>query len=166
MGDGLPLVVVQPGVIYGEGDHSPMRPLLDAYVRRRLPAVPRGAAYCWGYVDDTVDGHLRAMERGRAGESYVIAGPRHTLADALRIAEHVCGIPAPRLEVPAALLRAAAALTTLAGQDAEGLRVLAGVTYLASSAKAERELGFAARPLDEGLARVLPGLIADRDRRN
>ena len=159
MRSGLPLVIVQPGVIYGEGDHSPMRPVLDAYVRRRLPAVPGGSAYCWGYVDDTVDGHVRAMERGRAGESYVIAGPPHTLVEALRIAERVCGIPAPRLAVPPPLLRLAASMTAVLGQDAESLRVLAGVTYLASSAKAERELGWRARPLADGFARVLPTLL-------
>ena len=50
-------------------------------------------------------------------------------------------------------------MTALLGQDAEGLRVLAGVTYLASSAKAERELGWSARPLADGLARVLPTLL-------
>ena len=159
MRSGLPLVIVQPGVIYGEGDHSPMRPVLDAYVRRRLPAVPGGSAYCWGYVDDTVDGHIRAMERGRAGESYVIAGPPHTLVEALRIAERVCGIPAPRLVVPPAVLRLAASVTAVLGQDAEGLRVLAGLTYLASSAKAERELSWRARPLADGFARVLPTLL-------
>lgn len=48
----------------------------------------------------------------------------------------------------------------LLGQDAEGLRALAGVTYLASSAKAQRELGFTARPLADGLSLVLPSLIA------
>lgn len=159
MRSGLPLVIVQPGVIYGENDHSAMRPVFDAYVRRRLPVVPGGSAYCWGYVDDIVDGHLRAMDRGRAGESYVLAGPPHTLAEALRIAERVCGIPAPRFEVPPGLLRAGATLLTLLGQDAEGLRVLAGVTYLASSAKAQRELGLTARPLADGLA-LLPSLIA------
>ena len=159
MREGLPLVIVQPGVIYGENDHSPMRPVLDAYLRRRLPAIPGGTAYCWAYVEDTVDGHVRAMDRGRPGESYVIAGPPHTLGDALRVAERVCGIGAPRLEVPPALLRFAARVTALLGQDAEGLRVLAGVTYLASSAKAERELGWSARPLADGLARVLPTLL-------
>jgi len=37
----------------------------------------------------------------------------------------------------------------------EGLRVLAGVTYLGNSAKAERELGFTARPLEVGLPETL-----------
>jgi nucleoside-diphosphate-sugar epimerase len=37
----------------------------------------------------------------------------------------------------------------------ESLRVLAGTTYLGSSAKAERELGFHARPLEEGFAQTI-----------
>lgn len=149
---GLPLVIVQPGVVYGIGDHSPMRPLLDAYLRRRLPAVPARTAYCWGHVEDTAAGHRLAMEHGQVGESYIIAGPPHGLAEALRIAESVTGIAAPRLVVPPLVLRAA---SRLAGRRGEGLRVLAGVTYLGSSAKAERVLGFHARSLRDGFAEVL-----------
>src|SRR5256712_12476998 len=145
MRSGLPLVIVQPGVIWGGGDHSPMRPVLDAYVRRRLPAVRGGGAYCGGYVDDTVDGHIRAMERGRAGESYVIAGPPHTLAEALRIAERVCGIPAPRLAVPPLLLRLAAAGTAVRGQNTGSQRVLRRTLYPAARAKAGPERGWLAR---------------------
>ena len=37
----------------------------------------------------------------------------------------------------------------------EYLRVTAGTTYIATSAKAERELGFTVRPLDEGLRETL-----------
>ena len=38
---------------------------------------------------------------------------------------------------------------------AEGLRVTAGVTYLGDNAKARRELGYAPRPLADGLAETL-----------
>ena len=161
---GLPVVIVQPGVVYGPGDHSPMAGVLDRYRRRRLPAVPARTAYCWGHVDDTVDGHVRAMEKGRGGDSYILAGPPHTLAEALRIAESVSGIPAPRVQLPPALLRLAARASELVGGDGEGLRVAAGVTYLGSSAKAERELGFRARPLRDGFAELFAGGSASGDR--
>jgi nucleoside-diphosphate-sugar epimerase len=39
--------------------------------------------------------------------------------------------------------------------SAERLRVLSGVTYYGRSAKAQRELGFAARPLEDGLEDTL-----------
>ena len=154
---GLPLTIVQPGVVYGVGDHSPVRPIIDMYLRRRLPAVPASTAYCWGHVEDTAAAHVLAMEKGRSGETYIVAGPPHTLADALRIAEAVTGIPAPRLRIPRAVT---SLLRVVPGPANEGLRAL-GATYLGSNAKARSELGFDPRPLREGFAEVLPAHLAE-----
>src|SRR3989449_2994662 len=44
---GLPLVIVQPGVNYGPGDTSEIRPLIVRYLQRRLRALPKRTAYCW-----------------------------------------------------------------------------------------------------------------------
>jgi nucleoside-diphosphate-sugar epimerase len=154
---GLPAVIVQPGVVYGPGDTSPMHSTIVQYLRRRLPILPKQTGYCWGHVDDTVDGHVLAMQKGRPGESYITAGPPHTLSDAFAIAEEVTGIPAPRWHVsPSVMLRLAGLLQTLGRPDAaEVLRVGAGVTYWGTSEKARRELGFSARPLREGFAETL-----------
>jgi nucleoside-diphosphate-sugar epimerase/N-acetylglutamate synthase-like GNAT family acetyltransferase len=161
--DGLPLVIVQPGVVYGPGDPSAIGAMLRQYLQRTLPAVPKGTAYCWGHVDDTARGHVLAMERGRPGETYILAGPPHTLEEALELAEQITGVSAPRLRPSGRLLRAAAVLAGLVERvvhlpetySAETLRVAAGVTYLASSDKAKRELGFTVRPLEEGLRETL-----------
>jgi nucleoside-diphosphate-sugar epimerase len=158
--EGMPIVIVQPGLIYGPGDNGPMRPLWDLFQRRRLPFAPSGTAFCWGHVEDTARAHILAMERGRVGESYIIAGPRHTLVEAFIIASRITGIPAPRPMAPA-VLRAVAALADVFGVDAEGLRALGGTTYLGTSAKAEAELGFTARSLEEGLRETLPGEIGN-----
>ncbi|HEU5315462.1 MAG TPA: NAD-dependent epimerase/dehydratase family protein [Chloroflexota bacterium] len=165
MRGGLPLVIVQPGLVYGPGDTSSLRRTLHQYLRGRLPMVPKGTAYSWGHVEDTVRGHVLAMEKGRAGESYVICGPSHTLVEAFAQAEVVTGVPAPRIQAPAGVLRALSAamgaverVATLPLPEtfsAEGLRVVARVTYLGNSAKARRELGFSARPLDDGLRETL-----------
>jgi nucleoside-diphosphate-sugar epimerase/N-acetylglutamate synthase-like GNAT family acetyltransferase len=160
---GLPLVIVQPGVVYGPGDPSAIGALLRQYLRRTLPAVPKGTTYCWGYVDDTARGHIRAMDEGRVGESYILGGPPHTLEEALEIAERIAGIRPPRLRLPAGLLRAAAAAAGLMERivplpetySAETLRVAAGVTYLGSSEKAHVELGWSARGLEAGLRETL-----------
>jgi nucleoside-diphosphate-sugar epimerase len=114
-------------------------------------------------VDDTARGHIQAMEKGRTGESYIIAGPVHTLAGALQIAERITGIKAPRMKAAPAMLRAMSAAMSVVETlvpvpeqySSETLRVSAGATYLGSSAKAERELGFTARPLEEGLRETL-----------
>jgi nucleoside-diphosphate-sugar epimerase len=160
---GLPLVIVQPGLVYGPGDTSGAHDTWVRYLRRRLPLVPLVTAYCWAHVEDVARGHVLAMERGRAGESYIIAGPPHTLAEALEIAERITGVPAPRLRVPPGPLKAAARLARWvervfplpAGYTAEDLEVMAGVTYLGSNAKAARELGYAPRSLEEGLRETL-----------
>ena len=127
--------------------------------------VPKGTAFSWGHVEDTARGHVLAMEKGKPGESYVICGPAHTLADALALAEVITGVPAPRVQAPAGTLRALSGLmaalervVTLPVPEtytSEGLRVVAGVTYLGNNNKARRELGFSARPLEEGLRETL-----------
>jgi nucleoside-diphosphate-sugar epimerase len=160
---GLPLVVVQPGGVYGPGDPGPTGDTLRAFLRRRLPVVPQGTALCWGHVADTARGHVLAMERGRPGQSYIIAGPAHTLLEALAVASRLTGVPVPPLRPRPALLKGLAAAAGLLERlvplppslTAEYLRVAAGVTYLGTSAKARRELGFVARPLEEGLRETL-----------
>ena len=160
---GLPLVIVQPGAVYGPGDPSVIGNLLRQYLRRTLPIRPHGAAVCWGHVDDTAHGHVLAMEKGRPGESYILAGPPHTLEEALEIAEEITGIRRPWLRPPAVVLRAMAAAASVVERvialpqiyAAETLRLAAGATYLASGEKAQRELGFRARALEEGLRETL-----------
>jgi len=148
--DGLPLVIVQPGVNYGPGDTSEIRPTLVRYLEGNLRAIPRRTAYCWAHVEDTARGHILAMERGRPGEAYIIAGPPHTLVEAFEIAERITGIPAPRLKLGPGVLRILAFLAR-----SERLRDIAGVTYLGTNAKARRDLGFEPRGLEEGLRETL-----------
>lgn len=161
--EGLPLVIVQPGLVYGPGDASTMGQALRDYLRRRMPAIPARSAYCWGHVEDTARAHLLAMERGRPGETYIIAGPVHRLTEVFDLAARITGIPASRLRPAPAVMRAASGIAGLLGRvvrlpetyAAETLRVAAGVTYLGSSDKARRELGFEPRSLAEGLRETL-----------
>src|SRR6266566_9265450 len=108
---GLPLVIVQPGVIYGPGDTSEIRPLIVRYLQRKLRALPKRTAYCWAHVDDTARGHLLAMEKGSVGQTYMLAGWPHTLIDAFDLADRITGIHAPRFHASPGLLRAMAAIS-------------------------------------------------------
>jgi nucleoside-diphosphate-sugar epimerase len=165
---GLPLTIVLPGVIYGHGDHSPVKDLFLQMVRGETCNLPRGTEYCWSHVDDVVTAHLLAMEMGTPGESYIIAGPRHSLLDVANIASQVLGRKVKVREISPSLIRALAAimqpigaiLPIAASMQPESLRAIAGVTYLGANAKAVRELGYAPRPLREGLSNLLPQLSA------
>lgn len=154
----LPLVIVQPGLVYGPGDHSSVGAVLRDYLRRRLPVIPEQGG-SWGFVEDTARGHVLAMERGRTGESYVLAGPNHWWSEVLRIAEEITGIRRPRfvLAAPAArlasvLMKPVSKLIRLpATYHPETLRVAAGTTYFGNDAKARAEIGWDPRPLRAGL---------------
>jgi hypothetical protein len=103
------------------------------------------------------------MEHGRAGEAYIIAGERYDLVSALHLAERITGAPGPRIKIAPGVMKAAAGLMSVVERvvavpddyTAEYLRENAGTTYLGDSSKAQRELGFAVRPLEVGLAEAL-----------
>jgi nucleoside-diphosphate-sugar epimerase len=163
MAHGLPLVIVQPGVIYGPGDTSGLHTALVDLLRRRLPLTPRRTAFCWAHVEDTARGHIFAMERGRPGDAYIITGPRHTFEEAFDLVAMLAKVPRPLLHPGPRLMKAAAALMGLVNKLAnlppaltpEAIRVVAGTTYLGSNEKAVRELGFSARSLREGMDQTL-----------
>ena len=163
MADGLPLTIVMPGLVYGPGDTSGMHTALVDLLRRRLPMTPARTAFCWAHVEDTARGHIQAMEKGRPGETYIITGPRHTFEAAFDLAARLARVRAPMMHPGPHTMRAMAGIMKGVGRfvklppalQPEALRVLAGTTYFGANEKAVRELGFTARPLEEGLAQTL-----------
>lgn len=160
--NGLPLVVVMPGLIYGPGGTSMSDEALRLFLKKQLPMVPRQAAYCWAHVDDVAEAHILAMEKALPGSTYIIAGPKHTLTDAMEIASDLTGIRKPMF-VPPGLLSITAVFSSLLEKiiplpemySSEAMRVQAGITYLGDNSKARRELGYNPRPLKEGLKETL-----------
>jgi nucleoside-diphosphate-sugar epimerase len=163
MHEGLPLIIVQPGVVYGVGDRSLIHEAFVQLLQGRLWFVPSGTAYCWAHVEDVARGHILAMERGIPGESYIVSGPAYSLSAVLDMAALLAGVRSPRWLVPSTLLRlsalllrpVSAILPLPARFHPETLRASSGVTYLGEDARARRELNFTTRPLEEGLRETL-----------
>ena len=162
--DGLPVVIVQPGLVYGPGDTAQTGALIARVARGGRPQVPAGGGVCWAHVEDVAAGHVLAMHNGVPGESYILAGPRATLAEGLQRVATIAGTKGP-LVVPTGLVRALAGVAgglgrvvpLPAGFAAETMRASVA-TYYASSAKAERDLGWHARDLDTGLRETVAAL--------
>src|SRR2546428_3168577 len=95
------------------------------------------------------------MERGRPGETYIIAGPPHTLIEAFDLAARITGIPAPRFHASPGFLRAIAALSR-----SERLRDVAGGAHLGDNAKGRRGVGVEPQAPAGGL----PGNVAPEAR--
>jgi nucleoside-diphosphate-sugar epimerase len=162
---GLPCVIVQPGAVYGPGDHSAIGKQLTDFVRGRMPAVPfPDAGFTMCHVDDVARGILLALDRGAPGETYVLGGEIARMREVIAAAARVTGRRPPRLTIPTPLIKAAAPLGPLVGGlmgQPPNLRELIssadGVTFWASHEKAARELGYTARGLEEGLRQTLAG---------
>ncbi len=163
MDAGLPLVIVQPGLIYGPGDHSTIHQAFIDWYRGRLPAIPRDSTFAWAHVEDVARGHVLALEHGTPGRSYALAGPAHTLVDAFDVAARLSRRRPPRIHIPgsvAARLAAGAALIERvlplpASYSAETLRLASGVNWTADAAPARDELGWTCRPIDVGFRDTL-----------
>lgn len=157
---GLPLVIVMPGLIYGPGDTSSLRTTILDFLNQKLPMLPSQTTFCWAYVDDIVQGHILAMEKGKIGESYIIAGEPYKIADAFQLASEITGKRAPGV-VSYKVMKTLSVLVKPFDNflpetyTSEGLREVAGPTYLGDNSKAKRELGYNPRPLREGWGETL-----------
>jgi dihydroflavonol-4-reductase len=98
--DKIELVIVNPSLLLGPGDDrlSSTRDVLD-FLAREIPMVPAGAL---NFVDarDVAAILPVAMERGRAGERYLLGGTNWTFAEYLGRLERLTKVAAPRLRVP------------------------------------------------------------------
>jgi dihydroflavonol-4-reductase len=154
---GVEVVVVNPSYVFGvpvdesaPGETSTRA--IGGYLRGRLPAVVDGETNVVD-VRDVAKGHVRAAERGRPGERYVLGGHDIRWVELFERVAELSGIRQPLLVLPreAGAVARAAELTGLPSPiPAEGI-VLMAQNWRYSSAKARRELGYRPRALDRTL---------------
>jgi dihydroflavonol-4-reductase len=158
--EGLPAVIVNPSTPVGPRDVRPTptgRIIVEA-AKGRIPAfVDTGLNLV--HVDDVAAGQLAALHRGRIGERYILGGENVPFAQMLEDISRLVGRRAPRLRIPHAvalpIAYAAEGLALLTRKEPfasiDAVRMAKHCMYF-TSRKAERELGFKARPYIEGLA--------------
>lgn len=158
--ESAPIVIVHPSTPIGPRDIKPTptgRVVVEA-ARGRMPAfVETGLNLV--HVDDVAIGHVAALERGRAGERYILGGQNVALSEMLAEIARQTGRTPPRVRLPRRLLYPAAVITEAMARvtrrepllTLDGLRMARRYMYF-TSAKAERELGYLARPYREALA--------------
>jgi dihydroflavonol-4-reductase len=161
--EGAPIVIVQPGGVYGPGDHSELGNAIEMTRKGRMPMIPfANMRMAFVYVDDVADGIILAFEKGRIGESYNLAGDRATMRDLVQTTARLTGRREPTREMPTAIMRVSAPLGPLVGpllgfppNFRELISVSDGVSYWMTDDKARSQLGFAPRGLEQGLKDTL-----------
>jgi len=161
--EGLPAVIVGPSTPIGPRDIKPTptgRVIVEAALGKIPAFIDTGLNLV--HVDDVAAGHLLALERGRVGESYVLGGQDVAFRDMIGAIAQMTGRRAPTIGLPRIplfpLAYAAEAVARLTGKEpfitADALK-MAKYRMFFSSAKAERELGYSARPYREALRDAL-----------
>jgi dihydroflavonol-4-reductase len=160
---GAPVVIVQPGGVYGPDDPSELGNMIDQARtgKLKLRLFPE-AGFNFIFVDDVADGILLAHDKGRIGEAYNIAGEKSTMGELVDKTAELSGRKPPRLPMPAAMMKLAVPIGPLVGKLmgfppnlGELIKTSDGVTFWMTDQKARDELGFAPRDLDTGLRQTL-----------
>lgn len=162
-GEGLPLVIVQPGGVYGPDDHSQIGTLMRQFVAGKLPAkAMTSLGINFVHRDDVVAGILLALDKGRPGDAYILGGEICTVDDFIATLARVTGRRPPRFTMPTLMLKLSAPLGPVLAPRLgfpPNLRELITasdhVTYWAKDDKAKAELGYAPRGLEAGLRDTL-----------
>lgn len=143
---GLDVVIVNPTLVFGGGDiYRQANSIVTQVAQQRLRFATEGGINC-AHIDDVVEGHLAALNRGQTGQRYILGGENLTYLELLRVIAEVVGVPAPTQVIPASLLRllAGPAQTLRAFLNlpiSPDLLRMAGRYFFYDTCKAEDELG-------------------------
>ncbi len=154
---GVDAVIVNPVGIVGPHDYKPSsvgQTILD-FGKRKMPAYVAGEFEFVG-VDDVVQGHRLAMEKGRRGERYILAAEHLTLDQILDHLHEVTGAPRPRVRIPVGLMLPLAHVTNFflkhfaperPPRFTPGTIKILNGGKRADFSKARRELGYDPKPV-------------------
>lgn len=161
---GLPVVIVNPSAPVGVCDVKPtptgqivvdfMKGRMVAYVETGMNLID---------VDDVAVGHLRAMERGRVGERYILGCRNLTLKEVFEILGRLTGVKAPKVKLPRGLVLPLAHVNKWLADyvthrtpriPLDGVRMAKYVMHY-DSAKAVRELDLPQTPPEVALEKAV-----------
>ena len=172
---GFPAVVVSPSLVFGPTDslkrYSFNRFLID-FVAGKFTFLPGDGKQVINavYIDDVVDGHLLALEKGKVGERYILGGENCSLnALAESVIDHLKKKRRP-IHLPLPFLKGLSwmewGLSAIQGKEPRitpGSIAIYRHDWAYSSDKAKRELGYRPLPLKEGIKRVAAWAAARKE---
>jgi dihydroflavonol-4-reductase len=161
---GMHVVTVNPTTPVGEQDVKPTptgRIVLD-FLKRKFPAYVETGLNLVD-VRDCARGHVAALEKGKSGERYILGGENLTLKQILDKLAAITGLSSPRVKLPYIFAFATGIIDeTITGRmlNKEPRATMDAVRMgkkmmFATSAKAERELGWKIVPVDDALRRAV-----------
>ena len=106
---GLPVTIVNPSRVYGPGPDTwsnPITKIAELYLQKKWCVIPGSGndlgSYC--FVDDVIDGHLKAMEKGRNGERYLLGGVNDSFNELIESISKLSGVHRRLFHIPFPIL--------------------------------------------------------------
>lgn len=171
---GLHIVIVNPPRVYGPGvesESNALTRLADLYLKGKWRILPGDGSKVGSYVhvDDVVNGHILAMEKGRPGERYILSGENASYTQFFNTLAKVTGHKRLLIPLPVGVM-------IVVGYGMLGITKLTGkpplltpkwirkylYNWALSCEKAEKELGYSYRSLEKGLAETINWLKANK----
>ena len=160
---GAPVVIVQPGAVYGPGDTSQVANLIDQTRTGKMKMLMFPEfTLDYVHVDDLARGIVAALDQGRIGESYNLGGDEATMRDLITNVAELSDRKPPSWVLPAGMMKMGIPFGPVVGKLmgfppnlGELIRTSNGVKIRFSDQKARQELGYTTRPLREGLRETL-----------
>jgi NAD+-dependent farnesol dehydrogenase len=166
------VVILYPGVVYGPGEMTEgnlIARMVADHLNGRLPGLvgPGDRRWSYAFVEDVAEGHALALEKGRAGDRFVLGGENTTLSRFFELLQEISGTAPPRRRIPYAVASAVgraqwlwAELTGHPPQLTHSEVAVFEQEWACDSARAMSELGYEWRPLAEGLRETVRWLRA------
>lgn len=168
--NGLDVVIVNPTRVYGPGllsESNSLTAMIKSYVEGKWHLIPgKGNTIAnYVYVDDVVNGHINAYQKGKSGEKYILGGKNITYNDFFSLLGKISGkkyllIKMPRL-VLVIISRMMMFYTAITGKPpliTPGLVKKFLDNCILSSDKAIKELGYTITSIESGIKQTLEWL--------
>lgn len=166
----LAIVTLNPTRIYGAGQRSQSNAvtmLLEKYWQGKWRIIPGDGKKIgnYAYIDDVVEGHLAAMQKGRTGERYILGGENVSYQELFDLFAEITQRKLTLFKMPISLMMSFARLQMLKTKLTNKPPLITPnfvkkylYDWKVSTEKSQKELGMAITPLRVGLERTLEWL--------
>lgn len=160
---GLPVVILNPGVVIGPGDLKTFgRTIIELLGGKLKTVLFENSVVPLVYIDDTIEGHILAAEKGKIGEKYILVGDNVKVGVVFKTISEISGVPLPEKRISPSVIKIIAHLSEMksffSGKPPkfalDGIRAME-IGAAGSNKKAREELGLNFTPLEEALRKTI-----------